>query len=825
MRAKYAVTAPNSTKVGLRHCRNKLGHIAFIFVWMPGKRRNIRPTLSIPKISMFAPSYWSRSGPRMPARYCFLIAISLASMLSVGHASAQSPESRRLGAAQALKLAADEKVVLDGKIDEAFWSRATLISEFYEYRPRAAPAKFKTEARIAYDADAIYFALRAYDPDPSRIEAPLVRRDQVFGSQDFFAVYLDPVGQRRFAQFFRVNAVGAIGDGLFSEDNQNEDFSPDFEWDAGVARLADGWSAEFRIPFSIMRYSSPPSENWSVFLVRGITRDDVFRIGNGRIPRDSNCLQCYAQTVSGLTGLPAGRELTVTPNLTLRHTRDQETGRADKRDKELVVGVDVKYRPSAAWVLDATLNPDFSQVELDTPQLAANAQFALFFPEKRPFFLEGADILASPFNAIYTRAVNDPAWGLRATYRGEGNDATFMTLRDDGKGLILLPGSLGTNVALQDSKSQVSIARARWFVGTAGSLSLGTVATHRVFETTATKPALSNSVVGIDVIWRPNSDWRFRLDTLASTTRDERNLINGKKSAQDTAALADYNYRTQHWNIAGGLERVGQDFRADSGFFSQVGYAKAYQEWQVKWREVWGFDEIAPYLNIEHKTDMDGNLLYQQNNIGVSLNRPKLNFGFEVRPNQRIRFRNTGGPLKRDQVFFWIDSTPGNWLSSFYLESAIGDRGDVANNRIGPGYYVGMNATIRLFNRWELQPRIDESVINIDGEVPGSKRVIHERAFQLTSIYHLSARDSVRLIGQYNGVRRAPTLYESRKVTPFDKTEVISLVYGHRRGLGTNFYLGATSSRAIEPAATYTRRINEIFIKASYAFDLSRWRV
>ena len=167
----------------------------------------------------------------------------------------------------------------------------------------------------------------------------------------------------------------------------------------------------------------------------------------------------------------------------------------------------------------------------------------------------------------------------------------------------------------------------------------------------------------------------------------------------------------------------------------------------------------------------------------------KLNFGIEARPHQKIRFRATGEPLSRSQVFGWLDWTPGNWLSSFHIESAIGERGDVANNRIGRGYYFQANATIRLFNRWEIQPRFEESVINHKDNVAGTATIIRERAGQLTSVYHLTARDSVRLIAQYNGTRRAPSLYESR-VTPFDKTETRSLVYSHKRGLGTNFYLG-----------------------------------
>ncbi len=760
---------------------------------------------------------------RTPALFIFASIIFIAAAPTPAHAqppadhAALTPIERRITAAQALRLADGEQVKLDGKANEPFWSRATVIADFYEYRPREAAAKYKTEARIVYDKHAIYFAMRAYDPDPSQIEAPLVRRDQVHGSQDFFAVYLDPVGSRKFAQIFRVNAAGAMGDGIFHEDSQNENFSPDFEWDAAVARLADGWSAEIRIPFSVMRYASPPAENWSVFLGRGITRDNLYRISNGRIPRESNCLLCYAQTVSGLKDLPDGRELTVTPNITLRTTRDRESGVADKRTTDFVPSLDVKFRPTADWVFDGTLNPDFSQVELDSPQLAANAQFALFFQEKRPFFLEGSDILSTPFRTIYTRSITDPAWGLRATRRAEGMDLTILTVRDDGKGLILLPGSLNTRVAIQDTKSIATIGRIRL---DSGAWTIGGVLTDRTYETTATKPTLTNQVIGGDVVWRPNGEFRIRGNALWSNTNDERNKINGKTSASDTAFLFDYNFSTDKWSNFGAIAEIGRDFRADNGFFSQVGTRRAYSEITRRWRDVMGLTELSPYLNLERKLDLDGRVLYQQQNLGVVFTANKLNFGIEARPHQKIRFRATGEPLSRSQVFGWLDWTPGNWLSSFHIESAIGERGDVANNRIGRGYYFQANATIRLFNRWEIQPRFEESVINHKDNVAGTATIIRERAGQLTSVYHLTARDSVRLIAQYNGTRRAPSLYESR-VTPFDKTETRSLVYSHKRGLGTNFYLGVNSSRSIEPGTNYQRRINEIFFKASYAFDLA----
>jgi Domain of unknown function (DUF5916) len=737
-------------------------------------------------------------------------------------APSATPAERRLPPTSATRLPASEKITLDGKLDEDIWQRVAPIKDFYEYRPRdGVEAKFKSEVRIVYDQSALYFGLSAFDPDPSKIDAPLVRRDQVFGSQDFFALHIDPIGTRKFAQIFRVSASGSIGDGLYNEDSGDEDFSPDFEWETQTHRNEKGWTAEVKIPFSTLRYSSPASENWSIVIVRGTGRDQVYRFANAQIPRDQNCFMCYAQTLSGMKELPLGRELTLTPQLTFRRASDKTNGVGQSGKSDFIPSVDVKFRPRADLVFDATINPDFSQVELDAPQLASNAQFALFFPEKRPFFLEGADILSTPFNAIYTRSINDPAWGARLTQRNDGTDFIFLTTRDDGKGLILLPGPLNTNVATQDSKSQVTIARGRVNFGT---WSFGGLASDRTYDTSNGKKPMYNRVGGADFVWRPNGELRVRGQVLASTTRDERNTdsIAADVPRNDEAVLLDYNYGGTRWNFSGGLEHVGLGFRADNGFFSQVGYDNAYQNLRYKIRDIGPFNEIAPQLNIGRKIDGDGRVLEQQINPALFLALPR-NTGIYValRSNNLARYQKEGQPLKLDQFYFNIESNPGRMLTYFFVEATIGDRGDVANNRVGRGYSYALTGTIRISDRWEIEPRIDNSVINsIDPVSFGSKRILQERAVQLKSVYHFSARDTLRLIAQYNGVRRSPSLYQS-SVSPFEKSEIASVVYGHRRGLGTNFYLGVTQSRTIDPANGVTRRQGEVFAKWSWAFDLA----
>ena len=271
-----------------------------------------------------------------------------------------TPTERRLPAASTTRLSAADKIMLDGKLDETFWQRVAPIKDFYEYRPRdAIEAKFRSEVRVVYDQNALYFGLTAFDPDPSKIDAPLVRRDQVFGSQDFFALHIDPIGTRKFAQIFRVSASGSIGDGLYNEDSGNEDFSPDFEWETQAQRTATGWTAEVKIPFSTLRYSSPAAENWSIVIVRGAGRDQVYRFANAQIPRDQNCFMCYAQTLSGMKDLPRGRELTVTPQLTLRRASDKTNGVGNVSKSDFIPSLDVKFRPRADLVFDATINPDF----------------------------------------------------------------------------------------------------------------------------------------------------------------------------------------------------------------------------------------------------------------------------------------------------------------------------------------------------------------------------------------------------------------------------------------------------------------------------------
>ena len=715
-------------------------------------------------------------------------------------------------------LAPGEKIVLDGKLDEPAWQRAPLLDKFWEVSPQdKTAAKVRTEARFAYDRHALYVGIRAFDPDPSRLRAPFARRDNVLSDQDMIVVNIDPVGNRKFAHFFRVNPRGSIGDGLYNEDTTTEDFSPDVEFEVVTGVFEGGWTAEFRIPFSSLRYTDPPSKEWSVMVYRVWPREQQYRMSSSMLPRDQTCFLCLNEPLTGLDDLAAARHLELTPNITLRGTASREGAHGPiTRENDVVPSLDMKWRPRADVVVDATINPDFSQVELDAPQLAGNTQFALFFPEKRPFFLEGADILQSPLPAIYTRSITDPAWGVRATQRNERFDGTVLVTRDDGGGLVLLPNAYGTGIALQDFKSTATIARGRWQSGK--ELTVGGLFTDRTLDGGA-----YNRVAGPDVAWFANDRNRFRMQALGSWTTaqptPDGHLVKADLRSGHIVT-GDWVFHDNDWDQFLLMEEFGRDFRADNGFISQNGFRRVRSETSRKFLNAYGLNEITPYFNFERRwTIDDGGVQYGENYVGVRFGLPRATLMWiEARPTSYVAVE-PGRPRKRDQLSFGVDSNPFPWLAKFHFEYTLGDRLDVANNRIGRGYVYSLQVNLRPHPRAEIEYRLDDDVVNSREPVEGSAMIIGQRAQQLVAYWHFSGRDNIRAIWQAVGIRRAPSLW-TQPVAARETSQRVSLVYGHRVGIGKTFYVGANFGRdRIADLGVHTDRA-EIFTKASWSFDL-----
>jgi hypothetical protein len=261
-------------------------------------------------------------------------------------------------------------------------------------------------------------------------------------------------------------SLGGVGARRAGGTSGNEDFSPDFYYDT-AARIAHdgpetGWSAEFRIPFSSLRYRPQADQAWGLMVWRNYPRDRRYAIYSSPLPRGSNCYVCHLRDLVGLKNLPRSRHLVVAP-----YAAGQDVARAarpggalsgDGFDPE--VGLDFKWTPFSSTAVDLTLNPDFSQVEADVAQIAVNNRFALFYPEKRPFFLEGVDLLETPLQAFYSRSITSPRFGGRITGSARGISHTLLLAQDRGGGSVILPGSDSSDLAAQDFESTSVTGRA-----------------------------------------------------------------------------------------------------------------------------------------------------------------------------------------------------------------------------------------------------------------------------------------------------------------------------------------------------------------------------
>ncbi|MGC3996296.1 MAG: DUF5916 domain-containing protein [Anaeromyxobacter sp.] len=299
-------------------------------------------------------------------------------------------------------------VHLDGRLDEPAWGAAAPFDAFVESFPRpGAPGSPRTEVRVVYDEGTLYVGVRCHDPEPSLIQRHLARRDGD-PTADRIEVALDTDGDGRTAADFIVNAAGVLRDRLLFSDVNGTD-SWDAVWDAAVRVDGEGWTAELAIPFAQLRYPSAPVQRWGFLVRRHLPRTHQV-LDSRMIPRESNPVTAGNLVVSrfgrliGLVDLPVRHGLELSPWAATRltvHPQYSDPARPDPRmvDPSLDLGLDLRTPVGHRLTLTGAINPDFGQVEADQViQNLSNSE--AYFPEKRPFFLEGLDLF-QPVGAAY----------------------------------------------------------------------------------------------------------------------------------------------------------------------------------------------------------------------------------------------------------------------------------------------------------------------------------------------------------------------------------------------------------------------------------------
>lgn len=696
-------------------------------------------------------------------------------------------------------------IMLDGKLEEADWQRAPVQDRWVENMPNEKTApRVRNEVRVLYDKDALYFGIKAFDPDIAKLNAPFVRRDKVFGTADNLIIWIDPTGARKFAQFFRINPRGILADGSWTEDTTSEDFAPDYDYEAAAHVGADHWSAEFRIPWTSLRVPHPVPEKLTFIVFRNMPRDTRIRMSTAMLGRDPNCFMCVADELTGISDIPKTSGITVTPYVSGNFTQEK-SGETKKDESKFSAGADIKWRPTSEWVIDGTFRPDFSQLELDQPQLRSNTRFALFVPEKRPFFLEGNDLYSLPDTSIYTRSITDPLWGARATYRSASLDATAITVADRGGGFVVLPNTFFSDFKEQ-GKSQVSIARVRHAYSFAGSGSVGALLSDRSYEN-----GDSNRVVSLDLTHKPSDASRVRAQLVASETNDSDVTSRGHYAYVDTSRDEGPH------RIGAYYAEISPDFRFDNGLIGQSGLRVIGGDYRYcKNRKDVFFDNVCPNIAVRESRAWNGAPLQRFVTPGLYMNGAKNSeWNFQPRVVNYRRVQEGGKWHHVPTLYFFANGNPGTTLTYAFFETELGRNVDVATDTLVDFSLFSTGVNLRPQERVELETSFTDFRLFDKGE--RRWRLIESNASVL-AIGHISARDTLRLIAQYTMSKRNPSAYEF-SVTPRTQTHALSLVYAHKRGLGREFNIGVTQSN-INAVGQPKQATTEIFAKLSWTVSL-----
>ena len=494
--------------------------------------------------------------------------------------------------------------VIDGKLDDEVWKTAPVLKDFIQTSPgdNIAPSK-PTEVMLGYDEKNLYIGFRCFD-EKDKIRATVAKRDNVFG-EDNVRVWLDTYNDRRRAYILGFNPLGIQQDGIYTE-GQGADFSVDIVMESKGVIEDWGWSVEVKIPFKSLRYSAGKGKFWGFNAARNIDRfNDEF---DSWMPDDQNISGFLIKhgKITGLDEIKTERTLEIVPSVTVsesgsrRRTIFQSTldnlppgalidpGHFANDNIKQDIGVNMKFNITPNVTLDAAYNPDFAEIEADAPVVTANQRFPIFFQEKRPFFLEGADIFQDPLNTFYSRTIIDPDLAIKLTGKIGRNTFGLLAASDNAPGNYSLEERndpiYKPSREFLDKNAYFSVLRLKRDIGKENTV--GFFGTMRVF------PRQHNFTAGFDGKFKldPKTTMQFQVigthsrncffnaayepSSDALQTESNVELCNSSLSRYQTGNGVGYYWSLDYTKKNSGwfVEAFGRspDYRADSGFTQRV---------------------------------------------------------------------------------------------------------------------------------------------------------------------------------------------------------------------------------------------------------------
>lgn len=689
--------------------------------------------------------------------------------------------------------------VLDGVLDDAMWQGAAMsLGDWVSYSPlRGDRGDLRTDVRIGYDDRYVYFAFHCFDPEPDKIRTTISRRDTAF-ADDWIAISLDSAGTGQTAYHLFVNPSGVQMDAI-NTSSSGEQFEADLLWDSVGKVTSDGYVVELRLPLQSIRFSGGDQVRMGIIFFRKVSRTGVSYSWPAMPPGE-----WVFENHAGLDfqNLKPRRLLEFLPSLTygVRQTRATRD-RWNPADQNAQLGLSVKHGITSNITVDATVNPDFSQVESDAFQVQVNQRFPIFYSEKRPFFMEGMglfNVAGSGENlrtAVHTRRIIDPSWGAKLT--GTAGKVTFGVLNASDHA----PEDVGSRGdAVVGLNKAFTIGRATYALG--GSDYVGALVTD-------TEHAWRhNRVLGADVSLKFSPPQQLTFTVLASQTG-----LPSRGDTRGTSSQVTYSYNTRRFTSSTQVEHVDRDFQMDTAFFNRTGFTAGWSYGELNFypREGTNFwlKRVYPFYWTKLGNDEVQRGHEDLLNLGLRFNFTRQGFlqvnragGQEAWAGRRFDVGPLFNTFGNVQIVRWLQVSGGFWKSK-----------EIYYDPVNPfsGRVTGGNVGFTLQPNQHLQQNFDYRGLQFD-RASDRSHVYTVHIVNTQTTYQFNTHFRLRLLEQFDRSQR-------RLLT--DLLALYEVVPGtvFHAGYGSLYEkpLAGNGAPEFSPfGAGYTTLNRGLFFKASY---------
>jgi len=756
------------------------------------------------------------------------------------------------------------EITIDANLDDPQWQQAKKISMNIVTRPYDnTPSPVDTQALLIENGEILYIAFIAEDPEPNEIRAFLKDRDRSWGD-DLVGIKLDTYNDQRTAYRFLSNPLGAQIDGIESEVTKKESDSWDGIWQSAGKLTEQGYIVEMALPLRMLNFDENKKvQDWGIELVRYYPRSQFLRLSNIPLDRGNSCELCQLATATGFEGAKQGDNLMITPALVASTVQEKDEEDLDdtgwKNETSIEPSLDIRWGITPDLLLNATINPDFSTVETDGARLNINNNFALFYDEKRPFFLDNQDYFDSNYNLVYTRNINAPNYGAKLTGRHKQHSfGLFLT--DDADTNILIPGNRASTIATIEAESKAAALRYRNNFN--DDITFGWLSTLR------TSDDYENSVHGFDARVRLSTEDVFKFQALYSKTQypddlfeqfcdsDDINDCNSPEENEDcdlshcdysepllrtinsepfngNAFKAAYYHTDSAWHYFARYEKQNQGFRGDLGFIPRVDFNRAgiggSHKWYAEQNQWWTEFKIYSDWDINHNDN--GELIEEEFDISAHLNASYdsyVRLSYSTRDKVGSRLDKSSLDIdgnttlfKENNIGLFAEINP---VLGLQLKTSIsyGDEIDYSNNRLGKGQKFV--PTINWNINKHLEVRLKHTFKKLDADNPDSDsdQVFIARLTDLRTTYQFSVLSFVRFSVIYNNTHRNPDNYlysDAEDIDSVTKGFATELLYAYKINPQTVFYLGYSDYHKSEDSfSNLTQDTRSAFMKFSYAW-------